>query len=350
MRVFITGCAGFIGTNLILRLLEQGHDVYGADSLVRHGALYNLETIRKKFPEFKDGERFFRADLQDMPILIQRIKPEVVYHFAAQVAVTTSMSSPGYDFEVNAKGSFLIAVAAASVGAPVVYTSTNKVFGDKVNDVPLRELETRWDFDGELAEKGISETFTIDAAHHTPYGVSKLVGDLYVREFGGVANRCSCMYGPHQHGIVDQGWLSHIAQRIIKGEQVIIYGDGKQLRDAVHASDVVRLLQLEGEALVRGDPDIRGQVFNVGGGHQNTLSLLELCKHWGLEKSDLKFEDWRPADQKVFYCDISKAKKVLGWEPKMSLNEGVDELYEWTKERLQLEKWLPEKEPLKKSA
>jgi CDP-paratose 2-epimerase len=328
MKVLITGIAGFVGTNLARRLLAEGNKVMGVDSLHRKGSELNLAGLKEEF-----GDLYFRQrEIEDVPDVIIKEKPEVVYHFAAQVAVTSSLENPRRDFKINAEGTFNVANAALSIRAPVVYTSTNKVYGDNVNAVPIVEHETRYDFGGKLSKKGIAESFSIDSSHHTPYGVSKLVGDLYVREFRGVVNRCSCMYGPNQHGIVDQGWLSHIAQRAIKGEEVTIYGDGKQVRDVLHANDVVSLLASQGEALVQGEPDIRGEVFNVGGGYGNTISLLELCSRWGIEEP--RFEDWRPADQKVFYCDVSKAKRVLDWKPEVNLEEGLRNLYEWTEKSL----------------
>jgi len=330
MKALITGGAGFIGTNLAIKLLETGHEVLVTDNLGRRGSEINLKILKTKFPNLN----FRKCEIEDLSSLIHEFKPNIVYHFAAQVAVTDSGSSPKRDFKINAEGTLRVVLAAKNIGAKVIYTSTNKVFGDNVNKVPLKEFDTRYDFNGDLEGKGIPDDFSIDASHHTPYGVSKLVGDLYVREFGGVSNRCSCMYGPYQNGIVDQGWLSHIAQRIIKGKQVTIFGDGKQIRDVLHSDDVVDLLIKQGEALLSGNPKIEGEVFSIGGGHKNTISLLELCSRWGLKKEDLKFESWRPADQKVFYCDISKAKSILGWEPKVSLEQGVDELYRWTEKNM----------------
>lgn len=333
MKCLITGAAGFVGTNLALHLMNRGHEVIGVDSLARRGSEKNLKAIKAEFPNFE----FYQREIEDIPLFIAQLRPEIVYHFAAQVAVTSSVENPKRDFAINAKGTFEIAHAAAQLGIsgiPVVYTSTNKVYGDNVNKVPIRELETRYDFDGELRGKGISESFPVDAFHHTPYGCSKLVGDIYVREFGGVVNRCSCMYGPNQNGIVDQGWLSFFAANKILGKPQEIYGDGKQVRDAVHASDIARLLEIEG-LMLSGEPsqraNIRGEVFNVGGGYSNTISLLELCDKWGIKPI---FKEWRPADQKVFYCDISKAERVLGWKPEIDLNKGLNNLYEWTKHEL----------------
>src|SRR5438874_4159735 len=163
---------------------------------------------------------------------------------------------------MNAEGTFNVARAASDLDAPVIYASTNKVYGDNVNFLPITEEATRYAFAGSLQGTGISETLSVDAAHHSPYGVSKLVGEFYVREFGGIANRCSCMYGPNQFGIVDQGWLSHIATNKIKGRETVIYGDGKQVRDALHIQDVVRLLCAEMEALTGSKREsVSGRAF-----------------------------------------------------------------------------------------
>ena len=323
-RVVITGVAGFVGTNLALALLRDGDAVIGLDSLSRRGSETNLATIKGAHPAFD----FRRREIEDVAAEIYREKPDLVYHFAAQVAVTASLDSPVRDFRINAEGTFFVAKAAKDVGAGLIYTSTNKVYGDNVNQVPIREEATRYDFAGDLAGRGLTEDFSIDARHHTPYGVSKLVGEMYVREFGGIANRCSCMYGPNQFGIVDQGWLSHIATSKLTGRPVVIYGDGKQVRDALHIRDVVRLFRLEGEALTGPrQAEFQGEVFNVGGGFANTISLLELCARWQITPT---FGEWRPADQKVFYCDVSKAARMLGWRPEVALEEGLADLYQWT--------------------
>lgn len=330
MKALITGAAGFIGTNLTKALTEGGHQVVAIDSLGRAGSERNLEYLRKVVK----GLDFKQKEIEDIVPVIYESRPDVVYHTAAQVAVTSSVLNPSRDFKINGEGTFRVANTAGGLGIPVIYMSTNKVFGDNVNKVPVKETETRYDFDGELAGRGIPEGFSIDATHHTPYGVSKLVGDLYVREFGGVSNRCSCMYGPHQNGIVDQGWLSHIAKQILMGQEITIYGDGKQIRDVLHVDDVTKLLITQGESLASGDERLRGQVFNVGGGYRNTISLLELCDRWGVKREDLAFEEWRPADQKVFYCDISKAEKALDWKPEVGLDNGLKDLFEDTRKRL----------------
>jgi CDP-paratose 2-epimerase len=324
MRVLVTGAAGFVGTNATARLLDDGHDVLAVDSLSRRGAEQNLSWLGARYPALN----FERREIEDAPALIYLRRPEIVFHFAAQVAVTSSLDNPLRDFQINAEGTFLVARAARDVGARVIYTSTNKVYGDNVNRVPLVEQETRYDFQGEFRGRGLPETFSIDAPHHTPYGVSKLVGELYVREFGGIANRCSCMYGPNQYGIVDQGWLSHIATNKVLGRETIVFGDGKQVRDALHVRDVVNLLIAQMQALTGPAAEtVAGRAFNVGGGFKNTISLIELCRKWGINP---QFDKWRPADQKVFYCDISAAQAAFGWQPQVSLDEGLRELFEWT--------------------
>ncbi len=285
MKVLVTGGAGFVGTNTIIALAKKGYDVVALDSLTRRGTEINLHHLRETVP----GLVFQQCEIEDMASIIYREKPSLVFHFAAQVAVTSSVASPLRDFKINAEGSFLVARAAADIDAPIIYTSTNKVFGDNVNKLPIVEQETRYDFGEELQERGIDEAVSIDANHHTPYGISKLVGEMYVREFGGIANRCSCMYGPNQFGIVDQGWLSHIAFNKLKNRPTTIYGDGKQVRDVLHVNDVTRLLLAQAEVLLEDKTKIAGEAYNVGGGFPNTISLLELCDLWEIKP---QFEQW----------------------------------------------------------
>lgn len=328
MKAVVTGAAGFIGTNTIIKLIDAGYDVVGVDSLSRRGTDLNLEMLKSRFQQLDVRKR----EIEDMPVIIYQERPDIVFHFAAQVAVTSSVESPARDFKINAEGSFHVARAAADVGAALIYTSTNKVYGNNVNHVEILEQPTRYDYGPQFAGHGLPETFSIDSPHHTPYGVSKLVGELYVREFGGIANRCSCMYGPNQFGIVDQGWLSHIATNKILQRPTIIYGDGKQVRDALHVDDVVRLLLAQAEKLLGHEKAVfAGEVFNVGGGPGNTLSLLELCQRWEIKPD---FGPWRPADQKVFYCDITKAKRLLDWSPRVTLDDGLADLYRWTETSL----------------
>lgn len=324
----ITGAAGFVGVNMCMHLSRLGWRVIAVDSLARPGVDRNIVWLRSEHPDI----RFEKRELEDVPSLIYSVRPDAVCHFAAQVAVTASVESPLRDFHINAAGSLLVARAAYDVRAALLYTSTNKVYGDNVNRLPLIELPTRWDFGPPYSGRGVAETLSIDTGHHTPYGVSKLVGELYVREFGGIANRCSCMYGPHQFGIVDQGWISHIARNKVLDQETTIYGDGKQVRDALHIDDVVTLFTKQLEMLLGPSAKaVRGKAFNVGGGAENTISLIELCRRWDIVPT---YGPERPADQKVFYCDVSSARSVFDWRPTVAVDHGLDDLMEWTKREL----------------
>ncbi len=317
MKALITGGGGFVGSNLALYLLSKGHSVTVYDNMQRMGSHINVGKIKAAFPQVQIAHK----ELDDIREFLQKNDFDVIFHFAAQVAVTSSYESPHSDFRINALGTFNV---VSATDTPVIYASTNKVYGDNVNFVPIEEHETRYDFSGPLKGSGIPESFSIDSKKHTPYGCSKLVGELYVREFGGVANRFSCMYGPNQFGNTDQGWLSHFVQFALSGKQLTVYGDGKQVRDALFVDDVVRLLELQALNIDK----IRGEVFNIGGGYDNVISLLELCSKLGVKP---KFEDWRPSDQKVYYSDISKVKRLLGWFPAVSVDDGLKRLIEWHK-------------------
>lgn len=322
MRAAITGGLGFLGFNLAKHLASNGHDVVLFDNMSRKGSEHNYKFLRELFLPTATGPKieFVPCEIEDMPNKLKSYDVDIVYHFAAQVAVTKSYESPASDFRINAKGTFDL---LTSLNVPVIYASTNKVYGNNVNDIPLIEGPTRYEFDGDqFNRKGIPESFSIDSFKHTPYGASKLTGDIYTREFGGVVNRFSCMYGPNQYGNTDQGWVAHFIISKLKGSPITIYGNGKQVRDLLFADDVVRLLELEGLNIDK----IRGEVFNIGGGYENTISLLELCELLNIKPI---FQGWRPADQKVYYSNISKSNKLLNWKPKITPKEGVKRLLEW---------------------
>lgn len=338
-KILITGGAGFIGTNLTEHFLGKGYEVEVFDNLFRRTSIKNMERIKKEFPEVK----ITRGDICSYDDVMASVKGKnIIIHTAAQVAVTTSMEDPVLDKRINVDGTLNVLEAARKQDKKpaVIYFSTNKVYGNNVNNVPVEEHETRFDFSGKLKGKGIPETFSIDAGEHTPYGVSKLCADLYARDyfanFGvpSAVNRCSCMIGENQYGNEDQGWVAHFVLSALNGKTITIYGNGKQVRDVLYVSDVARLVDKEIENI----HDISGEAFNIGGGPGNTVSIIELLENLKRHQAlpDIKYSNWRPADQKVFYSDISKAEKMLGWKPEVSAEEGINRLYKWAKRECNL--------------
>lgn len=261
---------------------------------------------------------------------------DAVLHTAAQVAVTTSLEDPATDFDVNLRGTFNVLEAARrSSGNPaILFCSTNKVYGSNVNKIPVREDGSRYAYDDPAFKRGIPPDFPIDDCEHTPYGVSKLGADLYVQDYAHtyglrtVVFRMSCIYGEGQSGNEDQGWVAHFIISILRRTPLTVYGDGKQVRDVLHVEDLVRAFY----AALDSGPAIKGRVFNVGGGPENTLSLLELVdlvKTLTGKETSLQFSEWRPGDQKVYVSDVTRAIDALGWRPRISPREGVARLANW---------------------
>ena len=331
MEVLITGGAGFVGANLAAHMLKAGYGVAIYDNLSRLSARKNVDSLKSA------GAKFVKGEMTDAAALKRAAAgKDGIFHLAAQVAVTTSVLDPRSDFNINALGTFNVMEAARENKTPVIYTSTNKVYGDNVNGVPLHEGEKSYDFSNELKVLGIPESFPIDANEHTPYGVSKLVGDLYVRDYAAiygvptVVNRMSCIYGTKQYGNEDQGWVAHFVISAALGRQINIYGDGKQVRDVLFVSDLVRLFETELENIKK----VSGHVFNIGGGPNNLMSLKELMAMLENRYGKIKTATygWRPADQKVYYSDIRKAVKLLGWKPLVSPQSCVSMLCDWVDE------------------
>ena len=338
LNYLITGGAGFIGSNYVHRLLARGEKVTVYDNLSRGGASRNLAWLQEKFGE--DAFRLVVGDVRDAALLTTSSREaEIIVHLAGQVAVTTSVTHPREDFEANALGTFnVVEVARLSERRPlVIYASTNKVYGG-MDDVAVVEQRTRWEYQN--LPFGCPETQPLD--FHSPYGCSKGTGDQYVRDYHriyglrSVVFRQSCIYGPRQFGIEDQGWVAWMTIAAVTGRPITIYGDGKQVRDVLYIDD---LLDAYDAAVERVDT-VEGQVYNLGGGSQNVMSiwaefgpLLEKL----LGKPILVARgDWRPGDQHVFYADIRKAERELGWKPRVGVDEGVRRLFEWVKENINL--------------
>jgi len=342
-RVLITGGAGFIGSNVAEHFLSRGSEVLVFDNLSRPGggAKRNIERLLGKH-EGNPGFRFFKGDVRDFESLKEAVDGKsLILHVAAQTAMTTSIHDPIEDFETNARGTLNVLEAARDSGSDptIIYTSTNKVYGDLTRQtVELAEKETRWDFADEEFRNGVDEDYPLD--YEGPYGCSKGIGDAYcldyARTFGlkTVVFRMSGVYGWGQYPTEDQGWVAWFIRQAIGGSPVAIFGDGKQVRDILFISDLI-------DAFVKASENIegaKGEVFNIGGGRANSISILELLEllknDLGIGPSKVTFEPWRRADQKVYISNTGKAKEVFGWELTVGKEEGVKRLHEWMKKEL----------------
>jgi CDP-paratose 2-epimerase len=332
MTVLITGGAGFIGTNLADRLLRDGHRVRLFDSLARAGVEENLRWLRDTHG---DRVQIEIADIRDAAAVRRAVVgASQVYHFAAQVAVTTSLVDPIEDFEVNARGTLnlLEALRERSAAAPLVFTSTNKVYG-ALEDVPLRRRNRRYEaMDAGTAASGIGESRPLD--FHSPYGCSKGAADQYVldyaRSFGlpAMVFRMSCIYGPHQFGTEDQGWVAHFLIRASKGLAITLYGDGRQVRDVLFVEDLVEAFLLAQRRMSTES----GRAFNIGGGPANTVSLIELLEMIGELQGrapEVRHDAWRPGDQRFYVSDTTRFEATTGWRPAVGVREGLARLADW---------------------
>jgi len=335
--IVITGGAGFIGINLAERLLKDKDSfVIVYDNLSRKGVENNLKWLlglRRKNLEFVKG------DVRDYKKLKETVSGcREIYHLAAQVAVTKSVEDPVEDFKINAEGTLyaLEAVRKAAPGAVFVFASTNKVYGELLH-LKLKEGKTRYQLAGR--KQGIDESENLD--FHSPYGCAKGTADQYTRDYHRIYGlktvvfRQSCIYGEHQMGNEDQGWVAHFIIKSLLGGKISIYGDGKQIRDLLEVSDLVRAYGMAVQKIEKS----RGEIYNIGGGAENTFSLLELIGF--LEKIlrveiEYDFSEWRPGDQKVFISDNSKLKRDLNWIPMRSKEEGTKRLAGWIRNNIEM--------------
>ena len=333
----ITGGAGFVGTNLAHRLLSQGQSVLLFDNLSRAGVERNLRWLQETHGDLLQVEV---ADVRDMEAVQNAVeRSSSAFHFAAQVAVTTSLVAPIEDFEVNARGTLnvLEAIRVLDVPIPLVFTSTNKVYGG-LDDVALSLQNNRYEpEDNQLRAHGISEARALD--FHSPYGCSKGCADQYVLDYArtfdipAVVLRMSCIYGPHQCGNEDQGWVAHFLLRALENEAITLFGDGKQVRDALFVDDLVDAFLTAREQVNR----LSGQAFNIGGGAGNTTSLLQLIELIGElhgQSPRVEFSDWRVGDQRYYVSNIEKFASATGWKPRVDVRTGVHQLHRWLQENV----------------
>jgi CDP-paratose 2-epimerase len=347
MEILVTGGAGFIGSHIAEFYARSGNQVKVIDNLSRQ-KLLNKEaphaSYNWKYLQQYDNIEFFNDDIRNASVL-QKITADVdvIIHTAGQTAVTTSIIDPRTDFDINVGGTFNV-LEAARLGDKqpcVIFCSTNKVYGNNVNNIGVSESDSRYFFKEKKFQYGIPESFSIDQCEHTPYGCSKLAADLYIQDYAireeikaGIF-RMSCIYGPRQFGVEDQGWVAWFCIATLLGQPINIFGDGKQVRDVLYISDLINAFDL----FVKKKERLKWGVYNLGGGSNFTLSLnelIDLLYDITNKKSHLIFDQWRPSDQKVYISDIRKAEKELGWEPKIAPGLGVKKVVEWLEENVHL--------------
>ncbi len=334
----ITGGAGFIGSSYAARCLARGENIVIFDNLSRHGAELNIEWLSDRFN--RRSFELIKADIRDAEAVKEAARgADRIVHLAAQVAVTTSVTDPRTDFEINANGTFNILEGARASGRKpaFLYASTNKVYGG-MEDVEVVELESRFDY--KHLPEGASEQQPLD--FHSPYGCSKGTGDQYTRDYHRIYGlptvvlRQSCIYGTRQFGVEDQGWLAWFIIAAVTGRPITIYGNGKQVRDVLFIEDLLDAY----DAVFGNINTSAGQIFNIGGGKSNAISVWYefgpmLEKILG-KPIRTRGKEWRPGDQPVFISDIRKAQTMLNWQPKVSVEQGIQRLYDWVMENRNL--------------
>ncbi|MET0102027.1 MAG: SDR family NAD(P)-dependent oxidoreductase [Sedimenticola sp.] len=331
-KILITGGAGFIGVNTAKYFAERGWEVTVLDNLSRRGTESNLEWLKSQARI--DFEKVDIRDQKELERVVAKTRPDTLLHLAAQVAVTTSVTDPREDFEINALGTFnvLEAIREKSSESFFINASTNKVYG-KMEEVGTVERNNRYEYRD--LPGGVSETQQLD--FHSPYGCSKGVADQYAIDYSRIYDlqtttfRQSCIYGTRQFGIEDQGWVAWFTIASVLGKQITIFGDGKQIRDVLHVEDLARAY----ECAIENRDAANGQAFNIGGGVGNTMSLLELLGYLEQElgiEIPLKWDSWRPGDQPVFVCNLDKAQELIHWKPEISVKEGVKGLIHWVRD------------------
>jgi CDP-paratose 2-epimerase len=336
MKILITGGCGFLGSNIAKTLLEKNHELMIIDNLQRHGSKKNFEWLKSSHDFI-----FLKNDIVELETLsedIIKFNPTTILHLAGQVAMTTSLEDPHRDFLVNAYGTFKL-LELIRINLPlskIIYSSTNKVYGD-LEHLNYKESETRYKI--ENYEAGIPEEIRLEMS--SPYGCSKGTADQYIldysKNFGvkSIVFRHSSIFGKRQFSTFDQGWIGWFVKQAIDSKMnntelvFNISGDGKQVRDVLFSDDLVDLY------IKAINSEISGEVFNIGGGILNSLSLIELFDKLS-DKLDIpysvNFGPWRSSDQKVFVADISKVKEKLNWNPKITTDQGLDEMIKWVYE------------------
>lgn len=337
MKLLITGGSGFLGTNIAIEANKKGHEVICIDNFVRRGSDANATYLKNNYEiETIHAEVRLKEDWNDLS------QVDAVIHLAGQPGIPRSLENPVLDFQVNAVGTLYALEYARKCGnIPLIYASTNKIYNDSVNELPLIEKETRYEF---ADREGINESFPMDSSGthpHSPYGVSKASADLLCQEwfhaFGvpTVVMRMSCIYGLHQNGVSEQGWTDFfVRQRILGDNKLIFYGNGKQVRDCLFGTDAANAYLMALEQIDKA----KGKVFNLGGGKFNS-SLIEwvdvLNQYTEKPKMEIAYDEWRLADHRVYISDTTKIENELGWKAKVSIPEGIAQMVKAYEKQLQ---------------
>lgn len=346
MKVLVTGAAGFVGSHVVRHFAKTGNEIIALDSFARDLTLgrhfLGRGVARYNWKQLSELGRVrqVEADVRSARTMARLAADvDMIVHTAAQVAVTTSVVDPKTDFDINVNGTFNVLEAArkSRTDPAIIFCSTNKVYGSRVNDIPVRETERRYEFNDPNMLKGVDESLGVDLVHHTPYGASKLAADLYAQEYSHTYGlrtgvfRMSCIYGPRQFGLEDQGWVAHFAISAFYDRPVTIFGDGKQVRDVLYVDDLIRAYA----SYLGKSRQLGGRVYNIGGGPDFSISLLELISLLEQDlqrKVTVRYRRWRPADQRVYISNSSKCGRELGWSPTVRPSEGVHRILEWLRQ------------------
>ncbi|MBU1627006.1 GDP-mannose 4,6-dehydratase [bacterium] len=342
-RILITGGAGFVGSHAAEFYARKGWEVVVYDNLSRDKLLkrnINGKDFNWNYLKQFSNVTLIKNDILDYKELLRAMEGvDAVIHAAAQTAVTVSVTDPVPDFQTNAIGTFNVLEAARNTKSRpvVIYCSTNKVYGENVNHTGTIETESRYEFSDGF-KNGIPENLSIDHCEHTPYGCSKLTGDLYTQDYAHLYGmrtgvfRMSCIYGSRQFGVEDQGWIAWFVIATFKDEPIRIDGDGKQVRDVLYVEDLIEAF----DKFIHSN--IQHCVINIGGGKDNSIPILHVLKQlyeYTGKRSEISFHDWRPSDQKIYISDISKAENLLGWKPCINVNEGIKKLTTWVQNNIE---------------
>lgn len=336
MKLLVFGGVGFIGTNICLTALVRGHEVIAFDNLSRTGVVENLAVLStKKHFTFLHGDVRCAEDFERIPKGV-----DCIINLAANPAIPLSIKEPLYDFNCNVLGHMHILEYSRTHGKiPVIFASSNKAYTDEMNTYPLKEMPTRYVYKDKRLQKGFAEDTDVSGYKgftNSPYGSGKLAGEKYSREYWKhygvpiVINRMGCIYGLYQKGVADQGWLDHFLRTKKYGGTLTIYGNGKQVRDVLYATDVAELYLYEAEHI----ENVNGKTFNVGGGtkdgfHTSLLEVIDLIDaHFPGKKLPFIKKPWRGSDQRIYLSNISYVTKMTGWKPKTKLLDALQAMWQ----------------------